>query len=139
MLSSPTMVEPSSSIQVSTTGPDSVALNLNWIYGLAEIGRLEIGREDFLAVHRGGELVEDLARDHLAVGALALAGFHDVRDERLHLDEVALLGFLLVELDARFDGCAAIDDLLKKRVGMWLAQRQPPQPPIVTFTCLLAV
>ena len=37
MLSSPTILEPSSSIQVSTTGPDSCALNLNWIYGLAEI------------------------------------------------------------------------------------------------------
>src|SRR5947208_6556736 len=31
------MVEPSSSVQVSTTGPDSWALNLNWIYGFAEI------------------------------------------------------------------------------------------------------
>ena len=31
IVSSPTMVEPSSSVQVSTTGPDSVALNLNWM------------------------------------------------------------------------------------------------------------
>ena len=31
MLSSPTILEPSSSIQVSTTGPDSIALNLNWM------------------------------------------------------------------------------------------------------------
>src|SRR5436189_2637320 len=30
------MVEPSSSVQVSTTGPDSVALNLNWMYGFAD-------------------------------------------------------------------------------------------------------
>src|SRR6185436_7547557 len=30
------MVEPSSSVQVSTTGPDSCALNLNWMYGFAE-------------------------------------------------------------------------------------------------------
>src|SRR6185295_12052280 len=32
MLSSPTMVLPSSSVQVSTTAPDSAALNLNWMY-----------------------------------------------------------------------------------------------------------
>src|SRR5204863_2598875 len=36
IFSSPTIFDPSSSIQVSTTGPDSVALNLNWMYGLAE-------------------------------------------------------------------------------------------------------
>src|SRR5690348_7133075 len=30
------MVEPSSSVQVSTTGPLSAARNLNWMYGLAE-------------------------------------------------------------------------------------------------------
>src|SRR5262249_30528268 len=36
IVSSPTMVEPSSSVQVNTTGPDSFALNLNWIYGLAD-------------------------------------------------------------------------------------------------------
>src|SRR4051794_28684732 len=36
MLSSPTILEPSSSVQVRTTGPDSCALNLNWIYGLAD-------------------------------------------------------------------------------------------------------
>ncbi len=29
--SSPTIVEPSSSVQVNTTGPDSAALNLNWM------------------------------------------------------------------------------------------------------------
>ena len=34
----------------------------------------------------------------------ALPGLHDVRDQGLHLDQVALLGFLLVELDAGFDG-----------------------------------
>src|ERR1044072_1450756 len=34
--SSPTSVEPSSSVQVSTTGPDSAALNLNWMYGFAD-------------------------------------------------------------------------------------------------------
>src|SRR5262245_17849464 len=36
MASSPTICVPSSSVQVSTTGPDSTALNLNWIYGLAD-------------------------------------------------------------------------------------------------------
>src|SRR5437016_7364611 len=36
MESWPTIVEPSSSVQLSTTWPDSSALNLNWIYGLAE-------------------------------------------------------------------------------------------------------
>src|SRR5712691_3301190 len=37
IFSSPTIVLPSSSVQVSTTGPDSSALNLNWMYGFAEI------------------------------------------------------------------------------------------------------
>ena len=102
MVSSPTIVEPSSSIQVRTTGPDSCALNLNWMYGLARHRRLEVGGEHFLAVHRAGELVENFARDGLAGAILALAGLHDMRDERLDLDEVALLRFLLVELDAGF-------------------------------------
>ena len=31
IFSSPTIVLPSSSVQVSTTGPDSSALNLNWM------------------------------------------------------------------------------------------------------------
>src|SRR5204863_7263021 len=58
-----------------------------------------------------------------------------VLHQRLHLDDVALAGFLLVELDARLDGGG--HGVL--RTIRFQKAAQPPQPPIVTFTCRIAV
>src|SRR6188474_306548 len=94
-------------------------------------GRLEVGGEHLLAGDRAGELLQDLARDGIALRVLALTGFHDVGDERLYLDDIALLGFFLVELDARLDG-GGHDECP-------LSRSQPPQPPMVTLTGLLTM
>ena len=63
----------------------------------------EVGGEDLFAVHRAGELIQDLARDRVSAGILSLPGLHDVRHQGLDLDEVAFLRLFLVELDARLD------------------------------------
>ncbi len=73
MVSSPTMVEPSSSCQVSTTGPDSVGLELELDVRVRRHRQLELGGEHLLAGDRADELVEDLARDRIALRILALA------------------------------------------------------------------
>ena len=38
------------------------------------------------------KLRDDVARDHLAVGGMAVAGLHDMRHQRLDLDDLAALG-----------------------------------------------
>src|SRR6478752_7642738 len=60
--------------------------------GLVRVGRnrgMPIGGENRLAVEARAELVDDLTRNRLALGVLALAGFHLVRDQRLDLDHLA--------------------------------------------------
>ena len=104
IVSSPTMVEPSSSVQVSTTGPDCSALNLNWMYGLADTAVSKSAANTCLPATVQVNLLRILRGMTLPARILALPGFHHVGHQRLDLDEVALLGFLLVELDARFDG-----------------------------------
>ena len=66
--------------------------------------RLEIRREDFLAVYGAGKSVQNLARDDFSLGVSALSRFHHVLNEGLNLNNISSSGFLLVELDARFDG-----------------------------------
>src|SRR5579863_494398 len=56
--------------------------------------REEIGAEDLLALKTAGEARDDIARHHLAGGGAAIAGFHDMRHQRLDLDDVARFGFL---------------------------------------------
>ena len=62
--------------QDDRTGLLRPELELN--VGICGDGRLEVGRKHLLAVHSAGELVDDLAGDHLAAGILALPGLHDV-------------------------------------------------------------
>src|SRR5690606_26404094 len=45
--------------------------------------RLHFDLEHLLATERGGEGVDDVARDRLAFPILALTGFQELRDERL--------------------------------------------------------
>src|SRR3981081_4299180 len=54
--------------------------------------RVEVGAENFLAVVAAGELGDDVARDRLAHVVVAVAGLHDVRDQRLDLDGLPALG-----------------------------------------------
>src|SRR5262249_45802287 len=84
--------------------------------------RRQLGAEHLLAVVGAGELVEDLARDHLAGGVAALAGLHDMGDEGLHFDDLAFL-------DARreADAGGGHEWLLMLRAA------QPPHPPMVTL------
>ena len=62
------------------------------LVGVGRDGRMPGRLEELLAVEARREGVDDLARDDVAVGALALAGFHLVADERLDLDDLVLLG-----------------------------------------------
>src|SRR5690242_12734037 len=55
-------------------------------------GGVEIGAEHLLAVIAGDESVDDVARNGRAVGVVAVAGLHRVRDQRLDLDHLAALG-----------------------------------------------
>src|ERR1700722_3104820 len=93
--------------------------------GVGRDRRLEVDAEHELVVERGGELVDDLARDELAALVLAKAGLHDVGDQRPDLDHLALLR-ALGQLDA---------SVLRHRVF----SAQPPQPPTVTLTVFFAV
>src|SRR5882757_1440830 len=54
--------------------------------------RMPVRLEHGLAVERGGEFVDDLARHGGAGGVLALAVFHLMRDQGLDLDHLAGLG-----------------------------------------------
>src|SRR3981081_140264 len=53
---------------------------------------VEVGAEKLLAVVAAGELGDDVARDRLAHVVVAIAGLHDVRDQRLDLDGLPALG-----------------------------------------------
>src|ERR1035441_2668504 len=90
--------------------------------------RIKIGAEYRLAVELARELVDDLARDRLPVLILALTRLHNVRHQRLDLDEIAFLGFLR-KLQPRFF----------RHVSLLNLCCQPPQPPMVTFTSFWAV
>src|SRR5690349_7654845 len=52
---------------------------------------MQIGAENLLAIIAGDEGVDDVARDRLAVGVVAVAGLHRVRDQRFDLDHLAAL------------------------------------------------
>ena len=84
------------------------------------------------------ELVDDLARDRLALRILALARFHLVRDQRLDLDQLAGCGLgRHAHARGRFGGHGVILTLIVVVVGR--AVGQPPQPPMVTLTLALAM
>src|SRR6185295_7770620 len=92
--------------------------------------RIEIHRKHGLAIELAGELVDDFARDRVAILVLPLARLHHVRQQRLDFDHFALFGFCR-KLEAWFF-----------RHGLLLFLQlsdQPPQPPIVTFTSLWLV
>src|SRR3954470_2153258 len=86
-------------------GAALLGLELELHVGIGRDRRLEVGREERLAVELDGELVDDLARNDRAGAVAALPRLHDVRNEGLDLDEVALLGGLLVEADAGLHVC----------------------------------
>src|ERR1043165_8467375 len=68
--------------------------------------REQRGREDLLAVILAGKRRDDVARDHPAVGAVAEAGLHHLRDQRLDLDHLAAPRLLRhVDEGARAHGC----------------------------------
>src|SRR5262249_21255907 len=83
----------------------------------------KIGSENRLAVKFASKLVDDLARDRLAILVLALAGLHDVRQQRLDFDDLAFLGF-----------GRKLEPWLFRHVRLPISLDQPPQPPMVTFT-----
>src|SRR4029453_19357424 len=56
--------------------------------------RREIHAEDLGAVPARGKALDDVARNDAAVGAGPEAGLHDMQDQRLELDHLALLGGL---------------------------------------------
>src|SRR5262245_55127230 len=62
--------------------------------------RMHLRLEHLRPRKRGREGVDDVARDGLALGVLALAGLHDVGDQGFDLDHVADLG-AVGKLDAR--------------------------------------
>ena len=133
--SSPTILLPSSSTQVSTTAPDSCARNLNWMYGLAEIAGSRSAEKTSLPFTVQMNLFRILRGIRLPAPSLRWPELHDVRYQGLDLDEVALLRLLLVQLDARLHFGHGNFSLRRERAG----RSQPPQPPIVTFTALLVV
>src|SRR6516225_10085204 len=51
--------------------------------------RKQIGAENLLAIIAAGEARDDIARYNLARGGVAVASLHDVRHQRLDLDDVA--------------------------------------------------
>src|SRR6185312_13874337 len=53
----------------------------------------EVGAEYFGAVEAAREARDDVARDDFSSGGAAIAGFHDVRRQRLELDDIAAPGF----------------------------------------------
>ena len=55
--------------------------------------RFEVSGKHLLAVHGANELVQDLARDRVSAGVLALTGLHDMRYQGLDLDEVIFFRF----------------------------------------------
>ena len=57
-------------------------------------GLVERGLENFLAVVGADKRGDDVARDRLADVVVTEAGFHDVRDQRLDLNDLAALGLL---------------------------------------------
>src|SRR5262249_1804879 len=107
-----------------------------------------IAAEDELAIQLAAEGVDDHARDGLAACVLPQSGLHDVRNQRLDVDCLALPDFLFVEPDTGFDllchgflpnplgvlGFLA-GMILSKSRRFFGIMRQPPQPPIVTLIC----
>src|SRR4029077_4315074 len=65
----------------------------------------QIAAENELAVEFARKDIDDHARDRLAAYVLAKSGLHDVRNQRLDVDRLALPNFLLVEPDAGFGLC----------------------------------
>src|SRR5262245_17420827 len=87
--------------------------------------RLHVGREHRLAVKFARELVDDLARNRLAILVLALTRLHDVGQQGLDLDDLALFRFF-----RNFEPRLFCHDCLP----VLSSSAQPPQPPMVTFT-----
>src|SRR4051794_24586268 len=56
-------------------------------------GWKQVGAEDLRAVVAASKTGDDIARDGLASGGVAIAGFHDMRHQRLDLDDIATLCF----------------------------------------------
>src|SRR3984957_16159028 len=60
--------------------------------GIGGDGGIKLGAEHFLAIIGADEVVDDVARDRRAGDAVAIAGLHHMRDQRLDLDDLAFLG-----------------------------------------------
>src|SRR5215831_17487048 len=54
-------------------------------------GLMQVGAEDFGAVIRAHEQINDIARDRGTGFVAPISGFHDMRDQRLDLDDLAAL------------------------------------------------
>src|SRR5215468_4345689 len=127
--SSPTICVPSSSVQVSTTGPDSSALNLNWMYGLADTA----GSKSAANTWRPFTVQVNLWRIFRGITLPAASLRWPVS---MMCDTSAFTStrspFLASFLSSLIRGFTVDMDVSRKIA-------QPPQPPIVTFTCFTAM
>src|SRR6185295_7660737 len=62
--------------------------------GIGRDRREQVGAKNLLAIVAAGEAGDDVARDQLAGRRMAEAGLHDVRHQRLDLDDVATFRLL---------------------------------------------
>jgi hypothetical protein len=84
-----TCAKPLSPCHSNSSVPLSVASSVEGEVGIGGDGRMQFGAEHRLAVVAAGEAPQDVARQHAAVGAGAVAGLHHVRDGGAHLDHLA--------------------------------------------------
>src|SRR4051812_21812917 len=125
--SSPVMVEPSSSVQVSTTGPDCSALNLNWIYGFAEIAVSKSAANTCFPATVQTNLLRIL-RGTMAPAASRRFPVSITCDTRAFTSTSS--PFLASFLSSLMRGLT---------VAIVFLLLQPPQPPMVTLTCFVAM
>src|ERR1700722_14201398 len=76
-------------------------------------GLMQVGAEDFGAVVRAHEQIDDVARDRDATFVAPISGFHDMRDQRLDLDDLAALCF-----GWNVDECAGHGQLYSRQAAM---------------------
>src|SRR6202521_4964955 len=74
---------------------------------------MQVGAEDFRAVIGAHEQVDDVARDGGAGFVAPVSGLHDVRDQRLDLDDLTALG-----LGRHVDEGAGHDQLYSRQAAM---------------------